>query len=203
VLADGMGGLNAGEVASQEAVYRFLEALEEPLAARALARAVSDANTHVYELSRSDPELVNMGTTIVACGLAADGRWAVAHVGDSRAYLFRDGELQLLTMDHSIVQQMVEQGALSEEEAWASPNRHIITRAVGLEAEVAVEAAEVERKCGDVLLLCSDGLSDLLRDELIAEVLREQPSLDTAADQLIAAANRAGGTDNITVLLVQ
>jgi protein phosphatase len=92
---------------------------------------------------------------------------------------------------------------LSPEEAWVSPNRHIITRAVGLEAEVAVEAAEVERRQGDLLLLCSDGLSDLLRDELIAEVLREQPSLDTAAEQLVAAANRAGGTDNITVLLVQ
>lgn len=204
VLADGMGGLNAGEVASAAAVRAFLAAIPENCDSEALARAASQANDQVYRLSREQVGPGVMGTTLVACVAAQTGsaRWLFANVGDSRAYLLRDQMLRQVTRDHSVVQELTEQGLLTRAEARYAPNRHIITRAIGLEEAVEADVDEIEREEGDLVLLCSDGLTDMLLESAITEILITAESPRVAAERLVAAANGAGGIDNISLVLI-
>jgi serine/threonine protein phosphatase PrpC len=204
VLADGMGGAQAGEVASQTAVGVFSDqgglpdgpgTYEERLAA-----LVAQANGRVYSQAQSDDQFAGMGTTLTVAYVGEDDL-AIAHVGDSRFYVLRDGELEQLTDDHSLVGELVRRGQISAEEAEDHPQRSIITRALGIEGEVTVDHFSWPVRDGDVFLLCSDGLTGMVSDAGVAEILAGAPSLAVAAQQLVAAANEAGGRDNITVVL--
>ena len=205
VLADGMGGSNAGGVAAQiavDSVLSFLRDASAPFDKEMLCAAVAHANNRVFLESRNSVAHIGMGTTLVVARIGDTVGW-VAHVGDSRAYRLRGSTLSQLTKDHSVVQELVDTGAITAEEARQAPNRNIITRAIGLEPSLEVDASEFDVAGGDVVLLCSDGLSDLLDDCDIAEVLIEhKDNLDGAARQLVKSANSAGGTDNVTVVLV-
>lgn len=197
-VADGMGGHRAGDVASATA----LEAVEHELGDGAtLVDAIVAANAQVFAKAQANPELRGMGTTVTAVQLDEDAA-LVGHVGDSRAYLLRDGELTQVTEDHSLVEELVREGRLTPDEAAVHPQRSIITRALGVDESVEVETYQVDLRPDDRLLLCSDGLTSMLRDEEIARVLREEDDPQAAAERLVEAANRAGGEDNITVLVV-
>ena len=201
VIADGMGGAQAGEVASKIAVEAFQGELpeagspEQRLAARA-----QEANRTIYEMSRTEHEHAGMGTTLTAL-YVDDADLAVAHVGDSRAYLFRHGELGRLTQDHTLVEELVRRGKLTEEQAAEHPQRSIITRALGVDPEVEVDTRSYAGRAGDVILMCSDGLTSMISEDQIVSILDGEHDLDRAAEALIAAANEAGGRDNITVIL--
>jgi serine/threonine protein phosphatase PrpC len=201
VVADGMGGAQAGEVASRIAVDVFEEGLgdtaepESGLAARAGA-----ANVRIHELSHSNAEHAGMGTTLTAVYVAPE-EVAIAHVGDSRAYRLRAGELTRLTDDHSLVDELMRQGKITPEEAVDHPQRSVITRALGPEPSVEVDTRSFLARAGDVYLLCSDGLTTMLAEERVAELMRSHARLRDAGEALIAAANEAGGRDNITVVL--
>jgi serine/threonine protein phosphatase PrpC len=204
VLADGMGGAQAGEVASKTAVDVFVDqgglpdgpgTYEERLAA-----LVARANAQVHERALSDEQFAGMGTTLTVAYVGEDDL-AIAHVGDSRFYVLRDGELSQLTDDHSLVGELVRRGQISAEEAEDHPQRSIITRALGIEGEVVVDHFSWPVRDGDVFLLCSDGLTGMVPDARVAEIIASAPDLSTAATRLIAAANEAGGRDNITVIL--
>lgn len=205
VLADGMGGMNAGEVAARLAVDTLMDDLKEtpePCAA-AFETAFAAANAMVYEKSVAQAEYLGMGTTLVAIWLDGASGF-IGNVGDSRLYRLRAGRLTQLTTDHSVVQQMVDEGLLTAEEARHAPNRNIITRAIGVEPAVDVDVVSCESTAADLLLLCSDGLSDLVDDDSIRdEMVNARDDLRQAARGLIARANDAGGTDNITVVLLQ
>ncbi len=203
VVADGMGGAQAGEVASRIAVEAFQSGLPggaEP--ERELAELALQANTHIHELSHTNAEQAGMGTTLTAV-YVGESDVAIAHVGDSRAYCLRDGELLRLTDDHSLVDELMRQGRLTPEEAVEHPQRSVITRALGPEGTVEVDTRSFRGKAGDVYLLCSDGLTTMLPEQQIAAVLNEGGSLRDAGEALIAAANEAGGRDNITVVLLR
>jgi len=201
VVADGMGGAQAGEVASQIAVETFEEGLPESGSPEErLVNRVQEANSRIYERSRTEHERAGMGTTLTAAYLD-DAHVAIAHVGDSRAYLFRDGSLTRLTQDHSLVDELVRRGKLTEEQAAEHPQRSIITRALGPEPTVEVDTWNYGVRAGDILLLCSDGLTSMISEERIAHSIASADSLERAADQLIDEANAAGGRDNITVVL--
>jgi protein phosphatase len=201
VVADGMGGAQAGEVASKLAVEEFHEALpDEGSAEERLINRIRAANRRIYDLSRTEHEHAGMGTTLTAAYLD-DDHLAVAHVGDSRAYIFRDGELTRLTQDHSLVEELVRQGKLTQEQAAEHPQRSIITRALGIEGDVEVDTWSYSMRAGDVVLLCSDGLTSMIGEDKIVQILSGETNLDRAADQLIGAANEAGGRDNITVVM--
>ena len=201
VVADGMGGAQAGEVASQIAVETFEQGLPDGGSPEErLAERVREANRQIYERSRTEQERAGMGTTLTAA-YVDDAHLAIAHVGDSRAYMFRDGSLIRLTQDHSLVEELVRQQKLTPEQAAEHPQRSIITRALGPEPEVDVDTWSYPAHSGDVLLLCSDGLTSMVSEERIAEILAASDSLERAAETLIAEANAAGGRDNITVVL--
>lgn len=201
VVADGMGGAQAGEVASRLAAEAFAPGLPEGgTVEERLSVRVLEANAKIHRLSREDSERAGMGTTLTAVYLDGE-ELAVAHVGDSRAYLWRDGELTRLTRDHSLVDELVRRGKLTEEEAAEHPQRSIITRALGPEPDVEVDTRTYRAQAGDVLLLCSDGLTSMIAESRVAELLSEPGSLDHVAQALIDAANDAGGRDNITVVL--
>jgi serine/threonine protein phosphatase PrpC len=197
-IADGMGGHRAGEVASATA----LEALRASVASgTGLGDAITSANAAVFSKATDDESLAGMGTTLTA--LVPDGdRVLVGHVGDSRAYLLRDGELRQLTTDHSLVQEFIREGRLTEEQAAVHPQRSIITRALGVEPDVEVDVYPVPLRAGDRILLCSDGLSTMLRSDDIAGLLRRESDPTRAANLLVDAANAAGGEDNITTIVV-
>jgi PPM family protein phosphatase len=203
VVADGMGGAQAGEVASRIAVESFRhgldDAAEPEIALVALAQA---ANSHIHELSHSNAEQAGMGTTLTAVYVGEE-EVAIAHVGDSRAYCLRDGELLRLTDDHSLVDELMRQGRLTPEEAVEHPQRSVITRALGPEVTVEVDTRSYRGRAGDVYLLCSDGLTTMVSEAQLAAVLLTHSRLRDAGEALIAAANEAGGRDNITVLLVR
>jgi protein phosphatase len=203
VVADGMGGAQAGEVASRIAVESFeggLEDSSEPLAAlAALARV---ANSRIHELSHSHAEQAGMGTTLTAV-YVGERDVSIAHVGDSRAYRLRDGQLLRLTEDHSLVDELLRQGRLTPEEAVEHPQRSVITRALGPEGMVEVDTRSYPALADDVYLLCSDGLTTMIAEDRLLEVLLAHDSLRDAGEALIAAANEAGGRDNITVVLVR
>jgi protein phosphatase len=201
VVADGMGGAQAGEVASKIAVEAFEQGLPDAGSAEErLADRAREANKRIHNLSKTQHERAGMGTTLTAAYLD-DSELAIAHVGDSRAYLFRDGELKVLTQDHSLVAELVQRGKLTEEQAAEHPQRSIITRALGPEPTVEVDMLTYPVRAGDVLLLCSDGLTSMISDEQVAAVLAGTHDLHAAARALIDEANAAGGRDNITVVL--
>ena len=201
VVADGMGGSRAGEVASGLAVNTF-----EGLAGtkgrpeELLRTTIAEANSRIHATAESDAATAGMGTTITAA-LVADATVSFGHVGDSRAYLWRDGVLQQLSDDHSLVGELVRRGALTPEEAERHPQKNIITRTVGTELALAVDTWTLEAAPDDVFLLASDGLNNMVRDPEIAQILGSAPSLAHGARELVRAANAAGGIDNITALL--
>ncbi len=200
-VADGMGGANAGEIASGMAVATLREGTRNDTAGeRAVVSLIQEANRRVYKRQTDDETASGMGTTMTLA-VIEDGIVRFGHVGDSRAYLYRDGELRQLTEDHSLVGELVRSGKLSPEEAESHPQRSVITRALGTDAVVDVDTFTVEAQPGDVFLLCSDGLYSMVGTERILTVLRRHRNdLDAAAKALIAAANRKGGDDNITVV---
>jgi len=203
-VADGMGGHRAGEVASQLAVECVGEAFESSdlPASELLQLALESANARIFDASIQESDFAGMGTTGVALLLTGEPKSWVAHVGDSRAYRWRAGQLSLLTSDHSVVGELVRRGQLTLEEARTHPQSNEILRALGTQPDVDVELTEVELEPGDLLLLCSDGLSGMLPDEEIEEQLGREPP-EQAVRTLIQMANEAGGSDNITVQIAQ
>jgi serine/threonine protein phosphatase PrpC len=203
VVADGMGGAQAGEVASRIAVESFQQGLPDAshpeLELAELARA---ANARIHELSHVNAEQAGMGTTLTAV-YVGEQDVAIAHVGDSRAYCLRDSELLRLTDDHSLVDELMRQGRLTPEEAVEHPQRSVITRALGPEGAVEVDTRSFRARAGDVYLLCSDGLTTMIGEDQIAATMLAHPRLRDAGEALIAAANQAGGRDNITVVLLR
>jgi protein phosphatase len=201
VVADGMGGAQAGEVASRLAAETFAGGLPDAgTPEQRLETRVRAANTRIHEVSQEDRALNGMGTTLTAAYL--DGaELALAHVGDSRAYLLRDSELTRLTRDHTLVDELVRRGELTEQEAAEHPQRSIITRALGPEPDIDIDLHTHRMQAGDVLLLCSDGLTGMISEEEVAQILDGAASLGDAGRALVQAANEAGGRDNITVIL--
>jgi PPM family protein phosphatase len=206
IVADGMGGHASGEVASKMAVemisqrYYGDHKLDAP---EALKLAIQAANESIFEASQAAAELAGMGTTVIALVLQEETAFC-AHVGDSRLYRFRDGVLELLTMDHSQVMEMVKHGIISIEQAQNHDDKNIILRAVGTQPTVDVEVSDTfETKIGDTFLLCSDGLSDMLTDAEIESILQREADVHAACETLIAAAKERGGHDNITAGLVR
>ena len=211
IVADGMGGRSFGERAAREAVDTVQAALTELLAAsraetvpvsEALASALRRANSRVYDLAARDPESRGMGTTCVVAVVAGD-RLHIAHAGDSRAYLFREGQMHRLTDDHSYVAEQVRAGMLTEEGARRSRFRNVITRAVGIEPAITPDVSEQDVHPGDRLLICTDGLSNMVEQDTLAELLSRAGSPQEAADRLVAQASRNGGTDNITAIVAR
>jgi len=202
VVADGMGGAQAGEVASELAVRQFETGLPADAApADALSELIRTANAEIHNQAREDPELAGMGTTVTAAYLDGDSV-VVAHVGDSRCYLLRDGDLIRLTRDHSLVGELVARGKLTEEQAESHPQRSVITRALGAYPDVEVDTEAFPARNGDLFLLCSDGLTGMVHEPQLKPLLEDRSrSLEQTGRTLIAAANEAGGRDNITVVL--
>lgn len=201
-VADGMGGAKAGEIASRTAIDVIGHGVGDGVVRSRLAELVRRANRAVHEAQQDRPELSGMGTTATVAYIGED-TITIAHVGDSRAYLLRGGTLRRLTEDHSLVEEMRRQGRLTAEEAASHPQRSIITRALGPEPQVEVDVHEFALEPGDVVLLCSDGLTSMLPELRIGELLVGNRRLDIAGRSLVAAANAAGGRDNITVVLVR
>ena len=219
VLADGMGGYNAGEVASGIAVKTITNLVRESFLAQELEGsdkatglhrpsiilrdAITRANKIIHQTSKTQTQCEGMGTTVVAA-LLHDNRVSVAHVGDSRMYRLRKDSFEQLTMDHSLLQELVDRGFYSAEEAQRATNKNYVTRALGVEATVEVEVHELPVEAGDWLVLCSDGLTDMVEDEDIHLAISTFGSnLDTVARQLVQLANDSGGRDNISVVLTQ
>ena len=219
VLTDGMGGYNAGEVASGIAVSvvsseikHYLEdarpedkdaATGEDLAVVLLRNNVQKANASIYHAAHSQPQYAGMGTTIVS-GLFYDNRVAVAHIGDSRMYRLRGEVFEGITRDHSLLQEQIDSGMISKADARVSQNKNLVTRAVGIDAEVETEVHVHDVKRGDIYLLCSDGLNDMVEDEDIADTVKMlKTNLPLLAKQLIQAANDNGGRDNVSVILIK
>lgn len=214
VLADGMGGYNAGEVASGMAVELIRSEMQEWLqeyggkatqveVRRALALSVNRANTAIYNASVAEAQYAGMGTTLVLSLFYSD-MIVVGHLGDSRAYRLRDGVLQQLTRDHSMLQEQLDAGLITEEEAQYSMHRNLVTRAMGIEEDVFLETNAFQVEEDDVYLLCSDGLSDMLNHQILLDLLTNSDNdLEQKAQMLINAANEAGGRDNISVVLMR
>ena len=201
VVADGMGGHRGGAEASSLAV-EVLSNMEKGGDGEHLGERIREANRAVFDRQADDRALAGIGTTVTA--VVADGPTIrLGHVGDSRAYLLRDGALRQLTEDHTLVNRMVSEGKISEEEAHTHPQRSIVTRALGVDHDVDVDETEIEVREGDRLLLCTDGLTSMMRDESVAEILTSHPDPQEAAEALVDAANRAGGLDNITVVVIE
>lgn len=218
-LADGMGGYQAGEIASEIAVTQIMQEIKAKTATLTLGeigeksdyhnaslllqQAILKANQAIFQSAQAQPEFYGMGTTVVAA-LFYDDWLSIAHVGDSRLYRLRNGELQQLTKDHSVLQALVDHGFYTAEQARHSPNKNLVTRALGVNLDVKVDLSEVKVAFGDLFLLCSDGLNDMLGDRQIFAQLEQQPhDLDKAAENLVQAANAQGGKDNISVILAQ
>ena len=201
VVADGMGGAQAGEVASRAAVESFDRELPEARPEQLLRETIESANRTIHGLARQDPGLAGMGTTTTAAIVDLEAEEvAIGHVGDSRAYRLREGRLEQLTRDHSLVEEMRRKGQLTDAQAEDHPQRSIITRALGPEPAVEVDLQTVPARPGDVFLICSDGLTTMLDDDQIARLLSRSSSLDAALRALVDEANRAGGRDNLTVV---
>lgn len=197
-VADGMGGHQAGEVASRTAVEVVARELERNAA---LIEAVKAANEAVHEQALANPELQGMGTTIVAMVAGPDSA-QIVNVGDSRAYLFRQGTLRRLTQDHSVVERMARQGQIRKEDADFHPQRSLLERALGVESDVDVDAHTVAVEPGDRILLCTDGLNSILDDDHIRAILAEEKDPEKASKRLVAEAVSAGGSDNVTAMVI-
>ena len=205
VVADGMGGHNAGDYASKLAVNTIVERIgstDEKLPAKALAQAIADANTAVRECAGRAPELEGMGTTVVAAVCVGD-ELHVANVGDSRLYVVSGHKIRQITRDHSWVEEMVRSGGLGREEARNHPDKNIITRAVGAEDQVKADFFSVKLKEGDLILMCTDGLTNMLEDEEIRMILDGARDIVEKAEELVRKANENGGRDNISVILIE
>jgi PPM family protein phosphatase len=201
VVADGMGGARAGEVAARIATDAFEDGFgdgDNP--EEKLASVASEANRRIFDLARADSSRSGMGTTLTGALVSGD-EVSIVHVGDSRAYLFRDGELRQLTRDHSLVEELRRGGQLTSEEAEEHPQRSIITRALGPDPDVQLDVHTHQARPQDVFLLCSDGLTSMVREERLRAILLESESLQEAVDRCVREANQAGGRDNITVVL--
>ncbi len=205
VVADGLGGHRGGEVASRMAIELLgpLVCSGDDQPALRLTRAIEEANRQIHDAARVDYTLEGMGTTVVCLLLARCGQSYVAHVGDSRLYRLRAGGVEVMTEDHSLVATLVRQGVLSPEEARSDPRKNQILRALGVRKEIEVDVAPLEPQPGDTYLLCSDGLHGLVDDHAIRDVADAVPDPELAVSSLIDAANRAGGTDNVTCLLAR
>ena len=200
-VADGMGGAKAGEVASAMAAEAFEGESDSGEAAEAqLSRILREANRRIYDLAVTDDSHRGMGTTVTAAKVTGD-EVSLGHVGDSRAYRLRDGELEQVTRDHSLVAELERSGQITPEAAEHHPQRSIITRALGPEPDVQVDTYTLAGRAGDLFLICSDGLTSMISDEELAAILRSSESLEEAAESLVRAANQSGGKDNITVVL--
>ena len=208
ILADGMGGHNAGEVASSKAINFIDEVLKDSLGCAdneippALERAMEHANHEIYELSVHTPGQHGMGTTAVAAYLTENTAY-VANVGDSRAYAVRDDEICRITVDHSVVEELIATGNITREEAFHHPQKNIITRAVGTEPEVKTDIYEYSYLPDDMMLLCSDGLTEMVREEEIFRIMKSGLSVRETAEQLVKAALDQGGYDNVTVICIR
>lgn len=218
VLADGMGGHLAGEVASGIAVDIITRKLTDAFAALSTKRRQTDgyspeaasvvqaiqlANSAIFEASTTRPECAGMGSTIVVAVFYTN-KICIAHVGDSRLYRYRDGTLEQMTEDHSMMQELLRRGLISEEEARLSPNKNVVTRALGIEASVQTDVSEQTLREGDLYLLCSDGLTDVLLDEDIAKFLAQYgEDIEGAVERLVQEANARGGPDNVSIILVR
>jgi PPM family protein phosphatase len=201
IVADGMGGHRGGNVASSLAM-QVMSGLADGGGSQMLAEQVRQANHAILERSRADRDLQGMGTTITATYFE-NGTVHLAQVGDSRAYLLRGGQLSQVTTDHTLVHEMVIRQQITPEEAEHHPQRSILTRALGVDEGVEVDEFDIEAQAGDRLLLCSDGLHSMVGDQVIHQVLQDEPSPQAAADRLVALANEAGGLDNITVVIME
>lgn len=207
LVADGMGGHTAGQVASElaaEASIQAIAALDGASASLAekLRYAVASANRAIFNTAREKPELAGMGTTLV-CLLAGGGRCALAHVGDSRAYLVREGRIRQLTDDHSIVGELLRRKQISEDSAREHPHRHVLTRALGVRRAVEADLLELTPAEGDVFVLCSDGLTNHVEDHEIAKAVADEEDLQEVCEQMVDLANGRGGEDNTTILLAK
>ncbi len=213
ILADGMGGYNAGEIASGMATTFIKSELSRWLAQagrnangrevrRALEICVDNANRSIFNAANSNPQYTGMGTTLVV-GVFQEEKLTLGHIGDSRCYRLRAGEFAQITRDHSLLQEQIDAGLITPEQAATSMNKNLVTRALGVEDAVQLEVNEHKVEAGDLYLMCSDGLSDMVEDAGIAEVLNSGASLDDMATQLIDKANANGGRDNISVLLAK
>ncbi len=219
VLADGMGGHRGGEVASAITVSTILETLAEELKdikhreidessaisleSMAVNNAIAQANANVFASSKENSHYRGMGTTVVVL-LFHDDRFTVAHVGDSRMYRYRDGKLEQMTIDHSLTQELLDNGFYTAEQAEQSMNKHLVTRAIGIEESVQIDVREDNTQPGDIYLLCSDGLTDMINDNCICQTIRDnEDDLERIAVELIRESNRAGGKDNISTILAR
>lgn len=203
IVADGMGGHNAGDYASKYAIATIVEEIEmsKESAVAALEKAIQSANSHIRIKSRENEDMIGMGTTVVAATIQDDIMY-VANVGDSRLYVIND-EVKQITVDHSLVEEMVRMGGIGREQARVHQDKNIITRAIGAEDEIKIDFFQVELKKGDLILLCSDGLTNMVEDEEIRMLLLAQKDIAGKAEALVAAANQNGGKDNITVILIE
>jgi protein phosphatase len=213
VLADGMGGYNAGEIASGMATAFIKSELVRWLSeagpqasgveiGRAMEICVDNANRAIFNAAQANPQYAGMGTTLVV-GVFQDSQLMVGHIGDSRCYRWRGDQLVQITKDHSLLQEQLDAGFLTPQQAALSPNKNLVTRALGVDKEVMLELHAHQVEAGDLYLMCSDGLSDMMDDTAIARILRDGTSLAKMAEKLVSLANENGGRDNITVLLVQ
>jgi len=199
-IADGMGGAQAGEVASRLATAALQESQADAGGEQRIADLIQEANRRVYDRSSKDPNTSGMGTTITVA-LVEEDHVAFGHVGDSRAYLIREARMEQLTEDHSLVNELLKTGKLSREEAETHPQRSVITRALGTDPDVDVDTFSVPAETGDLFLLCSDGLTDMVSEDSILDVVeRHREDIDGALRALVKEANRGGGQDNITVV---
>jgi len=209
VVADGMGGHQAGDIASQMAIETIQEELRglDPLVSEedceaAVRAAIEKANETIYQFASGRDQYHGMGTTVVVT-VALKGRLVIGHIGDSRAYLAGEGNLTQLTEDHSLVNELVRSGQITQEEAQHHPRRNVLTRALGTEASIKVDVRRFDWNPGDIVLLCSDGLSGLVDSGSLLEILQSEGDLDGKVNRLVDSALEAGGDDNITVVLIE
>ena len=211
ILADGMGGYNAGEVASGMACAFIKSEMSRWLSQagmyanskevkRAMEICVQNANHSIFNAANSNPQYSGMGTTLVV-GVFQVGRLMLGHIGDSRCYRLRGADFQQITKDHSLLQEQMDAGLITPAQALTSVNKNLVTRALGVEDSVLLDVTEHRVEVGDIYLMCSDGLSDMVRDQPIADIIQSNATLEQKATQLIAAANAGGGRDNISVVL--
>ena len=213
ILADGMGGYNAGEIASGMAcafikseMSRWLSQAGKNASAKEIKRAleicVQNANQAIFNSANANPQYTGMGTTLVV-GVFQAERLVLGHIGDSRCYRLRAGVFEQITKDHSLLQEQIDSGLITPEQALTSSNKNLVTRALGVEDSVLLDVAEHRVAPGDIFLMCSDGLSDMVRDSAIADIMAGHATLEQKSNQLIAAANDNGGRDNISVVLIR
>lgn len=204
IVADGMGGHNAGDYASKHTIKTIVEEIEkskDTSTVQILEKAIQSANRHIRTKSQENEGLSGMGTTVVAATITED-KLCVANVGDSRLYVINQ-EIRQITVDHSLVEEMVRMGGIKREQARSHPDKNIITRAIGAEDDLEIDFFQVKLEKGDFILMCSDGLTNMIEDEEIRMILQGQRDIVEKAEALVAAANNNGGKDNIAVILIE